>query len=171
MSWILRLRFWSIDEMPGEENDRVLGEFNKNIQFNGCRYVISLPFKPNIDFVPDNYSICLKRLSSLIKKLDINPDLKEEYQNILQSYETEDIIERVSDSGIPGRVHYLTHRPVIRNDKDTTKVRIVFDGSARDREGKSINELLYARPCLLSRMFDVLIRFCLGKYVFECGSL
>ena len=82
---------------------------------------------------------------------------QEEYKNILQSCETEDIIERVSDSGIPGRVHYLPHRPVIRNDKDTTKVRIVFDGSAKDTEGKSINELLYAGPCLLSHMFDVLI--------------
>ena len=97
--------------------------------------------------------------------MDKNPDLKKEYQNILQSYEKDDIIERVSDVGIPGMVHYLPHRAVIRNDKETTKVRIVFDGSAKDKDGKSINDLLYAGPCLLSHMFDVFVRFCSGKYV------
>ena len=54
-------------------------------------------------------------------------------------------------------------RTVIRNDKDTTKVRIVFDGSAKEKGGHSIKELLYAGPCLLSHIFDVLLRFCFGK--------
>lgn len=42
------------------------------------------------------------------------------------------MIERVPKNEIcktPDEVHYLPHRPVIREEKDTTKVRAVFKNS------------------------------------------
>ena len=120
-------KFWEVETINGDINDIIHEEFNNNIYFNGSRYVTSLPFKSKTDFVPDNYAISYKRLLGLLTKLKKNPELKEEYQNIINAYERDGIIERVSDSGVPGKVHYLPHRPVVRNDKDTTKVRIVFD--------------------------------------------
>ncbi len=53
-----------------------------------------------------------------------------------------------------GKVHYLPHRPVIREDKTTTKIRAVFDASCKVN-GPSLNECLYSGPNLL----DILIRF------------
>ncbi len=53
-----------------------------------------------------------------------------------------------------GKVHYLPHRPVIREDKTTTKIRAVFDASCKVN-GPSRNECLYSGPNLL----DILIRF------------
>ena len=35
--------------------------------------------------------------------------------------------------------HFICHHAVIRNDHDTTKVRVVFDGSAKS--GKSVLSL------------------------------
>ena len=156
-------KFWEVETINGDINDIIHEEFNNNIYFNGSRYVASLPFKSKTDFVPDNYAISYKRLLCLLTKLKKNPELKEEYQNIINAYEKDGIIERVSDSGVPGKVHYLPHRPVVRNDKDTTKVRIVFDGSAKEKGAKSINDFLYAGPCLLSNIYEILIRFCFGK--------
>ena len=72
-------------------------------------------------------------------------------------------MERIYEAGVPGKVHYLPHRQVVRNDRNTTKIRIVFDGSAKEKGGKSINELLYTGPCLLTKIYDILIRFCFGK--------
>ena len=66
---------------------------------------------------------------------------------------------------MPGGVHYLHHRAVVRADKETAKVRPVFDGSAKEKGGKSINDCLYAGPSLLCKMFDILIRLCLGNIV------
>ena len=53
----------------------------------------------------------------------------------------EGIIEKVNDeSAIPGCVHYLPHRAVIRNDRETTKVSVVFDASAKLPKSPSLNE-------------------------------
>ena len=106
----------------------VYNNFESTIKFDGSRYVTSLPFKPHHQFLPDNYSIAKYRLYNLKKQLDNNPDLKTEYDKIFKNYLNEGIIEEVKDeSAIPGCVHYLPHRAVIRNDKETTKVRVVFN--------------------------------------------
>ena len=59
---------------------------------------------------------------------------------------------------VPGDVHYLPHRPVVRVNRETTKIRIVFDASAKS-SGPSLNECLYPGPNLLSHIFDILLRF------------
>ena len=63
-----------------------------------------------------------------------------------------------ADTGEPGKVHYLSHRAVIRQDKESTKVRSVFDESSKS-SGPSLNECLYAGPNLLTKIFDILLRF------------
>ena len=57
-----------------------------------------------------------------------------------------------------GRTHYLAHHAVIRRDKRTTKVRIVFDASARSN-GPSLNDCLYVGPKFDQKIFDILLRF------------
>ena len=67
---------------------------------------------------------------SLKKKLDGDENLKKEYDAIFRMYEKEGIIKRVNkaeDLGNPGEIHYLPHRPVVKNERETTKVRPVFD--------------------------------------------
>ena len=60
-------------------------------------------------------------------------------------------------------VHYLPHRAVVRQNRDTTKVRIVFDASAHVDNEPSLNDVLYSGPCMLLLLHDVLIRFRIGK--------
>ena len=57
-----------------------------------------------------------------------------------------------------GKVHYLPHTPVVRADKTTTKIRAVFDVSCKVN-GPSLNECFYAGPNLITKIFDILIRF------------
>ena len=42
-------------------------------------------------------------------------------------------------------VHYLPHHAVIRHDKDPTKMKVVYDASARSME-PSLNDCLYVGP-------------------------
>ena len=69
----------------------------------------------------------------------------------------------VNSSGEEGMVHYLPHRAVIREDKDTTKVRIVFDASSKVGTEPSLNDCLLPGPCLLPSIYDILLRFRMGK--------
>ena len=58
------------------------------------------------------------------------------------------------------KVHYLPHHPVITKTAETTKLRIVFDVSAKGRkEAPSLNDCLHVGPPLAPLMFDVLVRF------------
>ena len=53
---------------------------------------------------------------------------------------------------------YLPHFPVIRNDKTTSKVRIVFDAAAK-QDGKCLNDAVLPGPKLQRELVNVLCRF------------
>ena len=56
--------------------------------------------------------------------------------------------------------HFLPHHGVVCEDKDTTKLRIVFDGSAKvERSHHSLNECLEKGPNFTPLVFDVLLKF------------
>ena len=79
-----------------------------------------------------------------------------------------EVIETVSSSDpIPtaGQVHYLPHRPVIRNDKTTTKVRCVYDACSKTT-GPSLNDCLHPGPSLTESLFGVLLRFSTYRIAF-----
>ena len=61
-------------------------------------------------------------------------------------------------SGEVGKVHYLPHHAVIRIDKETTKLRIVYDASCKSN-GVSLNDCLYTGPALSEKIMDIILRF------------
>ena len=68
------------------------------------------------------------------------------------------IIETVSEPGKKGETHYLAHHPVTQEDEDVTKLRIVFDASAKTFK-PSLNECLYKGQQLTPLVFGILLRF------------
>lgn len=58
----------------------------------------------------------------------------------------------------PPEIWYLPHFPIVKMNKSTTKVRVVFDCSAKCN-GISLNDVIHAGPKLQRELFDVLIRF------------
>ena len=100
------------------------------------------------ELVPDNFITSKKRLSSLKHTLDCNQKLREIYDNILKDYEKEGVIEKVNEVCEPGTSHYLPHRAVIKKKRDTSKVRIVFDASSKQKDQPALNELLHSGYCL-----------------------
>ena len=56
--------------------------------------------------------------------------------------------------------HYIPHHAVLTPTKSTTKVRVVYDASAKTRQtNKSLNECLYRGPVMLPDLCGLLIRF------------
>ena len=78
-----------------------------------------------------------------------NPKVAKEYDNVIKDQLEKGIVEKV-DLNEPtevGKVSYLPHKMVIREDKDTTKLRVVFDASAK-KDGPSLKERLNADPAV-----------------------
>jgi hypothetical protein len=69
------------------------------------------------------------------------------------------ITDNADDSG-----YYLSHHGVIKTSSQTTKFRVVFDGSATSNIGVSLNDTLYTGRKLQEDLFDILLRFRLHQY-------
>ena len=108
----------------------------------------------------------MRKTSCISASFKKNPKLFKDYCEIFEDYKKKNIIQRVEegDTGSPGEVHYIPHHPVVRVDRETMTVCPVFDASAKDG-GPSLNECLYTGPNLLSRIFDILLRFRTYKIV------
>ena len=80
-----------------------------------------------------------------MKKWNDYPEFLEKYNDIIQGHIKKGIVEVVDDSSVVGeRFHYLPHHAVITPKKSTTKVRVVYDGSAKvKKENLSFNKNLF----------------------------
>jgi len=165
-------KFWDMESIGVLDTDHTLtDEFLNCVQFCNNHYEVSLPWKERHYDLPNHFTISLNRLRHLQHKLLGDPDLLTEYNRIIQEQLQKGIIERV-DMPLPGQfekytinergesVHYLPHHAVIRKERATTKIRIVYDGSAKLNDSEaSLNECLQTGPNLIPRLFDVLIGF------------
>ena len=63
----------------------------------------------------------------------MNQKFLREYDAVIKDQMTKGVVEIVDkeDVGELGKVHYIPHRAVIRCDKVTIKLRIVYDASAK----------------------------------------
>ena len=157
-----RLRsFWELESLGITRVDKSIHDtFKENVSFKNGKYEVSLPWKEFHDPLPDNYILSLRRLEGLTKRLRQTPEILREYNAIIQDQINRGVVEVVLDSEVAqeGRVHYLPHHAVIRNDKMTTKLRVVYNASARS-VGPSLNDCLYTGPKFNQKIFDILIRF------------
>ncbi|XP_078051866.1 uncharacterized protein LOC144478016, partial [Augochlora pura] len=64
-----------------------------------------------------------------------------------------------------GKDFYLPHHAVIKECSSTTKVRVVFDASAKSSSGISLNDALLVGPTIQDNLWAILIRFRLHMFV------
>ena len=88
-----------------------------------------------------------------------NKDILYEYDSIIEYQKQKKIIEKAPENNLIEKCYYLLHNPVIRPEKLTTKMRVVFDASSKSGGEKSLNECLYPGLSLTAKFFGVLLRF------------
>ena len=95
-------------------------------------------------------------LESLVTKLE-RESLTSEYEAIIQDQKRSGIVEP-AERPAQGIEFYLPHKPVVRETEETTKVRIVYDASAKETcDSPSLNDCLYPGPPLQNKLWDVLV--------------
>ena len=55
--------------------------------------------------------------------------------------------------------YYMPHHPVVKESSVSTKVRPVFNASAKSPNGLSLNDCMETGPNLLPNLVEILIRF------------
>ena len=99
------------------------------------------------------------RFKSLERRLDRNPDLRKRYSDFINEFISLDHMEVIPQEEInkpSNEVYYLPHHCVFKEDSTTTKLRVVFDGSAKTSNGVSLNESLMIGPVVQNDLFTIL---------------
>ena len=122
---------------------------------------MKLPWKLEADNLPDHYQLSISQANYLLRHLQENKELLAKYDCIIQEQLEAGVIEIVDPKEMSDRkTHYMPDHGVIRENKSTTKLRIVYDGSAHEKEDHtSINSCLRQGPNLIPSLVDILLRF------------
>ena len=119
---------------------------------------VRLPFKANSPTTWEgSYSLALQMLSSLERRFKKNPSLRKAYTESKQEYLTLGHMRRAPlDSLSIDKCFFLPHHDVIKESSTSTRLRSVFNASAKSSSGKSLNYFLLVGPNLVVDTIDLL---------------
>ena len=161
-------KLWDYETVGIREEENVHDTLKERMVFNGTRYIVELPWKEGHERLSSNYWNSLQRLKAQVRRLQQEPEILVEYDRVIKEQLEKGIIEPICDLESEGKLYYLPHHPVIRKDAKTTKLRVVYETSAKP--GVSLNDCLHVGPALTPMLYDVLIRF-REKRVAEVGDI
>ena len=145
-------------DAPEQSQTVVHAEFKEQLtQIPDGWYETGLPWKGNHPTLPTNVEGSQRRLKSLLLRLKRN-NLTSEYDDIIREQLESGVIETAPTTA-QGTEFYIPHKAVVRETAATTKVRIVYDASAKvNPDAPSLNDCLCVGPPLQNRLWDVLIQ-------------
>ena len=142
------------------ENDQltVYQEFKEQLRRDEAGwYETKLPWRGNHPPLPTNEFGSKRRLEQLVRKLE-RTDQYAEYDSIIQEQLQQGIIEAAPKESTK-KEFYIPHKGVCRKEAESTKLRVVYDASARESNSQpSLNECLHPGPPLQNLLWDVLLR-------------
>ena len=125
------------------------------------RFVVPLPKKPQTKVLGESRSQAVRRFLALERSLRAKGNFNE-FNAVIQEYFHLGHAEKVPvlDLHKPvEQVFYLPMHAVRKESSTTTKVRAVFDASAKSSTGVSLNDVLLVGPTIHPSLVDVLLRF------------
>ncbi|XP_047535027.1 uncharacterized protein LOC125069551 [Vanessa atalanta] len=150
-------RFWEIEnevltnERKMTKEEQMCEEIYKKttVRVESGRYKVHIPFKENIEPVEKcgkTKEIATSRFLQLERKFKYNIKLKQEYCKVINEYLALGHMVKVNEEN--NNAIYLPHHAILRDDKDTTKLRVVFDASAKGSKGFSLNDTMLTGPVI-----------------------
>ncbi|GFS56081.1 integrase catalytic domain-containing protein [Trichonephila clavipes] len=129
------------------------------------RYVVSMALNKDPSCLGNSKDIAIRRLNSLWKRLSRDSSYSSLYAEFLKEYEELGHLERVVESSETPTHYYIPHHGVLRPEKLTTKLRIVFNGSSPTTTGISLNDILLKGE-VKEDVFETISRFRRHKFAF-----
>ncbi|XP_055623288.1 uncharacterized protein LOC129766713 [Toxorhynchites rutilus septentrionalis] len=164
-------KFWTVEELTiktprsQEEEDCETHFVNTFTRDDTGRYIVRYPKRMNFSsMVGESKQTALRRFLQTEKRLERDPNLRSQYVDFMKEYIKlghMKYIGEADDSRLDKdkTVCYLPHHPVFKESSSTTKVRVVFDGSAKTSTNHSLNEALLTGPTIQDELLDLMLRF------------
>ena len=131
------------------------------IAFKQGKYITELLWEEGEVNFPYNRQLAVKRLESLERKLEKDPELKNKYHSTINQYIEQNHATNISSDNpmpITSYTNYITHHAVIHRYKPE-KVDAVYNVAANYKD-RSLNENLLKGPNLLNDLVSLLTCFC-----------
>ena len=134
-----------VEDRGEDDHSHVHSSFKESItRGEGGRYEVNVPWILGSSLSSTKEQPSRRRLIMVEKKLSQDPKLREEYEKIVLEQLEERIVEVAPETPTGDRNFYMPHKPVVRESASTTKVRMVFDASAKPHPlANSINGCMY----------------------------
>lgn len=161
-------KFWETEEYKPNEKpvtiqDQRCEEYYRKTHTRNedGRYVVRLPFTDNHhENLGDSRPIALNRLHHLERRFARRPEFQRSYTDFITDYQMRNHMEDIETNEKPkNKVYYLPHHAVVRESSATTKLRVVFDGTAQPSNGSALNDELLVGPTLQQDLRDLIIRW------------
>ena len=146
---LCRLDILGLEDRPEHDQQTVHAEFREQlIRDPEGWYETGLLWKKNHPPLPSNKEGRLLRLDGLYNKLE-KMEVTREYNKVIEQQKEEGIVE-LDDEHPKSKEFYLPYKPVVRTGAESTKLRVVYDGSARETPNPLVSTSVYM-PDLRSR--------------------
>lgn len=165
-------RFWEVEDLEEEpdlsSDDKACMEFysaTTQRQVNG-RYIVRLPMKPETqEKLGRSKNIAIAQLKNLEKKFVKQDGFSSEYKGFMNEYiALQHMVPAKCNITSPGC--FLPHHGVQRVDSLSTKLRVVFNASAKTSSGYSLNDMMYKGPNLQRDLQCLIVKWRIYPYAF-----
>ncbi|XP_072934812.1 uncharacterized protein [Epargyreus clarus] len=164
-------KFWELEEIPNSarllsEDEKACEQHFKNNTTRDSfgRFCVRLPLKYSPHSLGNSYLMAKNKFLNLEKRFKTQPELKVQYSQFIDEYRKLGHCSVLIDHR-PQPSYFLCHHAVFKQSSESTKLRVVFDGSACTSSGLSINSLQYIGPTVQDSLFSILLRFRQHQYV------
>lgn len=168
-------KFWEIEDAEVTENSNSLSPAEQECENHFIshttrdstgRFIVALPFKQNRPQLGNSFACALRQLRSLKQRFQNDSKLRTEYTACIQELVDAKHLVPVPDSqNYNEEFYYLPHHSVIKESSNTTKMRIVFNASAKTTSGLSFNDIVHVGPTIQTSTFNLHIKFRLHEVV------
>ena len=159
-------KFWLSESADTPEttissvNDQVEQHYEETVTYSPISnlYQVTLPRKPDARPLGTSKPQAIQRYISNEASIE-RKGVTAAFQDQLQGYLDAGHAELVPPAEQDNPHFYLPMHSVVKQSSTSTKLRVVFDGSATSSSGASLNSLLRIGPTLQSPLADTLMRF------------
>ncbi|XP_017465089.1 PREDICTED: uncharacterized protein LOC108358327 [Rhagoletis zephyria] len=149
-------KLWELEELP-QKTHLTLEECFCESHFDSThkrtpdgRFVVELLLKPNVS-LGESRNFAIRNLLRIERRLAGNYDFRLCYNEFMQGLIEMGHMEMVSETTTEG--YYMPHHPIIKESSVTTKLRVVFNASAKTTTGNSLNDALFVGPQLQQDLY------------------